>query len=297
MQKKMLAIVGTVILTGCSISQQDGALEHWKNYSSQQISSYHLDQKEALAVFYRQGNEVMSPDAVNVYVNGNYQASLLNNTYSAVPVCADRLLFTTSFSSNKKFGNRTQGITQTLPVGDVAYFKVISGKNGSPELVAVDKALAQQEVKSLPKVNQTLSRVTPACGAPVLQSVSLSAGALFPFNKSSYSSILAEGKAQILSFAQDANKLDAAIVDKVVVSGYTDPVGSEKYNDKLSQSRAESVKQALLNNGIKYPVEAIGYGERNLVVSDCAINYKGKKEIAECNLPNRRVEITVYGKK
>ena len=49
-----------------------------------------------------------------------------------------------------------------------------------------------------------------------------------------------------------------------VVEGYTDASGNERYNDKLSERRAESVTSFLLANGINSEkVKAMGMGEKN----------------------------------
>lgn len=67
---------------------------------------------------------------------------------------------------------------------------------------------------------------------------------------------------------------------KVVVSGYTDKVGDEQSNLKLSLKRAEKVKQQLVNLGIDANrIETYGYGENNLLPFS--------------DLGNRRVIITV----
>lgn len=49
---------------------------------------------------------------------------------------------------------------------------------------------------------------------------------------------------------------------KILIEGHTDSVGSSKLNLKLSQERADEVKQYLVVNGIlEINIEAIGYGE------------------------------------
>ena len=49
-----------------------------------------------------------------------------------------------------------------------------------------------------------------------------------------------------------------------IVEGYTDASGDERYNDRLSERRAQAVTAFLLANGISLDkVEAIGMGEKN----------------------------------
>ncbi len=72
------------------------------------------------------------------------------------------------------------------------------------------------------------------------------------------------------------------------IEGHTDSRGSEKYNQKLSEKRAEAVLKYLVDNGIdKSRLTAVGYGEKKPVADN--MNKKGRKK-------NRRVEITVTNK-
>lgn len=59
----------------------------------------------------------------------------------------------------------------------------------------------------------------------------------------------------------------------VRVEGYTDSKGSEVYNQKLSERRAETVKNALIQKGIDPGrITAIGYGKTMPISSDDALN-------------------------
>jgi hypothetical protein len=71
------------------------------------------------------------------------------------------------------------------------------------------------------------------------------------------------------------------------ISGYTDSRGSDTYNDKLSQRRAETIKQMLIDRENFDPsvLEAVGYGERRLQVP----NAQTEEEHAQ----NRRVEVRI----
>jgi outer membrane protein OmpA-like peptidoglycan-associated protein len=49
-----------------------------------------------------------------------------------------------------------------------------------------------------------------------------------------------------------------------IVEGYTDASGNERYNDRLSERRAEAVTAFLLANGVSVErVKAVGMGEKN----------------------------------
>ncbi|OOF39102.1 hypothetical protein BKK49_08605, partial [Rodentibacter rarus] len=267
-------------------------LEVWSNFNQTKLETQ-LGENQALAVFYRQ-SEVQGA-ATNIYVDGNYQVSLLPNAYSAVAVCADKHLFTTSFSSNQKFGNRTQGASYTLPVGDIAYVKVLQTPNGQLYLERVERSVAEQEIANLPKENHTLSRVPNAtnCQPPVvIAAIAVDSSALFAFDKYGYNDILPTGRAKLENFMEHVKTLN---VSHIVVGGHTDSLGSDSYNQVLSEKRANSVKQQLQQVGITAPVHAIGYGKKEPVVTNCGGLFGAAKN--QCNLPNRRVEVTVYGTK
>lgn len=78
--------------------------------------------------------------------------------------------------------------------------------------------------------------------------------------------------------------------DVVVVIGHAGRIGSQDYNQQLSERRAEAVKQHLVLHGIDVNrIRALGKGEFQPIV-ECK-DTKGKALI-ECLSPNRRVVIT-----
>lgn len=85
---------------------------------------------------------------------------------------------------------------------------------------------------------------------------------------------------------------------KLTIMGHTDRIGSEKANQDLSRRRAETVKKALIAEGIAAAsIEAGGMGAKMPVThpDDCP-NDLVKCELIDCLRPDRRVEIRVRGK-
>ena len=71
-------------------------------------------------------------------------------------------------------------------------------------------------------------------------------------------------------------------IERMRIAGHTDASGSATYNKRLSQKRAESVRDYLIEKKIKVPtLEAVGYGEEKPLTA----NPYAKE--------NRRVEITI----
>ena len=78
-------------------------------------------------------------------------------------------------------------------------------------------------------------------------------------------------------------------VTNVVVTGYADRLGSDKYNQKLSERRANSVKAYLVSKGVAADrLNAVGKGEAN-PVAQC--KEKNRAALIKCLEPNRRVEV------
>jgi len=71
----------------------------------------------------------------------------------------------------------------------------------------------------------------------------------------------------------------------ILVAGHTDSTGSEEYNMTLSQKRADSVKNALVQRGVAAQrINAVGYGEGQPV---------GDNETEFGRQQNRRVEVRI----
>ncbi|WP_139349765.1 OmpA family protein [Thioalkalivibrio denitrificans] len=99
-------------------------------------------------------------------------------------------------------------------------------------------------------------------------------------------SLSAEGRAQLDQLMRDVERLDE--VERVVVVGHTDNTGEADYNEDLSQRRAASVKDYLVEQGIDPTlIVTEGRGLTEPVASN---------ETREGRAQNRRVEIAIRGK-
>lgn len=84
----------------------------------------------------------------------------------------------------------------------------------------------------------------------------------------------------------------------VAVAGYTDRIGKDAPNVKLSQRRADSVANYLVAKGVPaQSISAVGHGKANPVTGSTCDAVKGRKALIACLAPDRRVEIAVNGTK
>ena len=121
----------------------------------------------------------------------------------------------------------------------------------------------------------------PAPPKPVVEKVTLKGDTLFDFDKSV---VKPEGKQVLDRLVDQARDLQLEVI---VAVGHTDWVGTDAYNQKLSERRAAAVKAYLVSKGIAAnKVYTEGKGEK-LPVAD--------NKTADGRAKNRRVEVEVVG--
>ncbi|MGL6165839.1 MAG: porin OmpA [Aeromonas veronii] len=161
-----------------------------------------------------------------------------------------------------------------------------------------DMSVATLELVMHPNRTSYVAPVAAPAPEPVPEPVlvdknfALSSDVLFAFGKST---LKPEGVAAL-------NTLYQQIVDvqpkdgSAVVVGYTDRIGSDAYNLKLSEARARTVADFLVGKGLpagKVTIE--GRGEANPVTGTQCNSVKGKAQLISCLAPDRRVEVRVTG--
>jgi len=131
-----------------------------------------------------------------------------------------------------------------------------------------------------------------AAPKPAAQKVTLAADALFDFDKAD---LRPEGKAKLDKLVGD---MKAIKLEVILAVGHTDRIGSDAYNQKLSERRSASVKAYLVSKGVEANrVYAEGKGEKQPVTKPDQCKGATSKKIIDCLQPDRRVEIEVIGTK
>jgi OmpA-OmpF porin, OOP family len=122
------------------------------------------------------------------------------------------------------------------------------------------------------------------------QMMTLSADALFAFDRSSVADITDEGRQQLDQLARVLVK-EKARIEAIHIRGYADRLGSDAYDDALSEHRAYAVMDDLVAQGVPQALMvAEGHGKSD-AVKDCP--ELSRATLIACLAPNRRVEVQV----
>ncbi len=175
------------------------------------------------------------------------------------------------------------------PVRDAQGACVVSSGINHPDCVG-PKAPAAPAAPTAPAAPAAPAAPTPAAKpaapaapASVRQAIVIQADALFDFDKSV---VRPDGKKSI---DEALAKLGGVDLEMVIATGHTDSVGTDAYNQKLSERRAAAVKEYLVSKGIPAAkVTTIGKGESQPVATN---------KTAEGRQKNRRVDIEFKGVK
>ncbi len=93
-----------------------------------------------------------------------------------------------------------------------------------------------------------------------------------------------QGKA-VIDYIQ---KTDSTRIASVQIFGYTDDIGKDAYNFKLSSNRANTIKEMLLSNGIKNKIIVTIEGKGRILIDDDMV-----ENLPEKRSKNRRVDVVL----
>lgn len=124
----------------------------------------------------------------------------------------------------------------------------------------------------------------------VAEQLTLNADTLFDFNKSV---LRPAGKVALDDFVDKTKDINPEVITAV---GHTDRFGSERYNQLLSEQRAEAVKTYMVSQGIAPDrIHTEGKGEMQPVTTAGECDGAKSAKVIACLQPDRSVEVEVVG--
>ena len=158
-----------------------------------------------------------------------------------------------------------------------------------PNYVAYVAPPAEKAAPAAPPM-KVAALTPPPAPKPVAEKLTLEADTLFDFDKAT---LRPAGRDALDTFV---GKLKDISPETIMTIGHADRIGSERYNQRLSEQRVASVNDYMVSKGVEpNRIYTEGKGETQPVTKaeDCA-GPKSTKLIA-CLQPDRRVDIEVIG--
>lgn len=113
--------------------------------------------------------------------------------------------------------------------------------------------------------------------------------ALFDFDSAA---LTADTRARLE--AEIGPRLAGIELRRIRLSGYADPIGAAAYNQRLSEKRADALREYFVEQGIDAArIEVSGNGAAE-PVRDCPVGM-GRVAVIDCLAPNRRVVVELQG--
>lgn len=261
--------------------------------------------KQARVFVYRDSRAAINLP-VNIYLNGQYHASLLSGGFTEFCAAPGQVVVKTAVNDAQRLHLSKRDGGQKLPLaqGQTLFLKVAETASTVNGVVSGTQAQTQDDLLKTRRQIHTISRAQAAiaCDETAVAAVqapdegpqreyALEADALFEFGKAE---LRASGFNAIEILIQKVRQ-DFSSVERIRVVGYTDPIGSTALNKKLSQARAEvvakqiSARQVQVTSGI----QTEGRGSIELAKTGCGIT--PTPENIRCHAPNRRVMVVIIG--
>lgn len=308
-----------LLLCAHAAAQSSAALATWNTFARAEDKPGAAVQGLAKLVLLRPPQPQDNRFPADVLVDGRLLSALLPGGFAEVDLCPGprQLELAGQGTSGMRF--KPRHLINALP-GRTTYVLVQAPTAEQPLRSDLSADQAEAWLKDLRRQTHAVSRVQPAQNCPPLppepppvaqaqpapvvaappprpapepRKFTLSAEMLFAFGGSQPKHLAERGRQEIVALAQQL-KSDLQSTDHVLVQGHTDPMGSDALNQRLSSERANTVRSILISQGLPAAqVSAQGMGSSHLLVKDCAKRHTKRDDRIFCDLPNRRVEITV----
>lgn len=260
-------------------------------------------------VFVYRNRQAHNALPVNIYLNGQYHASLLSGGFTEF--CASpgsvNIKAAQDDSSKRHTSKLDAGQRLDLKAGQTVFLRIdestpqtVNLLSGTAEQTKEDLQATRRQIHTISRAKAAVNCAEPAAAPPphpparkppVPREYALETDALFEFGKAE---IRASGYNAIESLMQRLLQ-DFSSVERIRVVGYTDPIGSAAFNKKLSKDRADVVARQIASRNIPVErgIEAEGRGPVELAKTGCGNT--PTPENKSCHAPNRRVMVVITG--
>jgi len=231
-------------------------------------------------LFYQEGS---NDRPVTVMVQDRIVGVIKGNQYLEASVCDGNLPVRIS----TRVGDKMYEESIVVDVPSKTTLLVLADTATTVAQPKVINSTKDEIIKGKKEGTYVVNRSAPDC----LRYIDISADVLFAFNSST---LTPKGKAELTKLANTL-KAETVQVERMVIEGHTDRIGSVAYNNQLSLARANSVINYLKSQGITIPMTPRGMGKSVPVTDGCYGVAPGIK-LHECLQPDRRVRIELVGK-
>ncbi|MGL6013376.1 MAG: OmpA family protein [Shewanella oncorhynchi] len=241
-----------------------------------------------IVFYYPQGN---LPATINV--DRELQSALLPGEFSIFCVAPGGHAIESYFQDQPLYKGKQNPAHQIRVNGSETYFLQVNPGGSGSTTALVERATAEADLKSMHKQTRIINRASQVkpCeyvngGGTVLIQESIQ----FRFGKSSYGSILPSSVVKldnVIAFLKQGNN-----VINIELAGYTDAIGNQESNLRLSQARAKTVREALIRAGISESLFTSVSGMGVAQSADGCVA-SASHQGAGCNINSRRVDIIV----
>lgn len=252
---------------------------------------------QAQVIYYRAvGGSVNGP--ANVYLDQEFVTALQSGGYTSFCIRPGAHTMGAYLAEMPRYIGKNEDLYRTTLKGGMTYYLKVREQGGTLPL-AVGKHTAEAELVNSRLQVHLLSRASQIekCRyygftdqpAVVQKVYVLEADQLFAGRNRSMR-MTAKGHALVGDILKDLQRNDAQLV-RMSTEGHTDPMADEASNQLLGQEWANSVRQALIDQGAPQALlSATSAGSRESLKSNC---YGAPEDQIICHAPNRRVTVRV----
>lgn len=243
----------------------------------QEIDVQDIPDNQANVVFIRPATNTDDQSSANISLNNRYLTSLQAEHYSQTFLCSGEATINVQPTADKTNDLNSNSVSLNLEPKKTYYFyvdvdtasnqailKQIIAENA--QMLVSEKSLQTHHISRVinhceayiaPEPQNQIIPVEPAPEPQAEEPISLRLDIKFDNNKSNIKPQYSHEVAKVAQLLVQYPTL------KAVVEGHTDAQGDDKYNQLLSQRRADAVRFALITQQNIDPnrIQAIGYGE------------------------------------